>query len=166
MFAGLDIGRADDYTVLSIINQDGQMVTAHRWRHDEWTRIIDKVAELIKQYNAVTLVEVNNQGDVFFEMLQSRCRNLIHPFVTSSKTKPIIIEDLAVAFEQKAISIINEQWLLDELDNFSYIYNPNTRNVSYSAPAGLHDDGVMSTALAWNSRKEFTNKGRYMALRV
>ncbi len=76
MFAGLDIGRADDYTVLSIINQDGQMVTAHRWRHDEWTRIIDKVAELIKQYNAVTLVEVNNQGDVFYEMLQSRCKNL------------------------------------------------------------------------------------------
>jgi hypothetical protein len=38
--------------------------------------------------------------------------------------------------------------------------------VSYSAPAGLHDDGVISTALAWNSRKEFTNKGRYMALRV
>lgn len=166
MFAGLDIGRADDYTVLSILNQDGQMVTAHRWRHDEWTRIIDKVAELIKQYNAVTLVEVNNQGDVFYEMLQSRCKNLIHPFVTSSKTKPIIIEDLAVAFEQQAISIINEQWLIDELDNFSYIYNPNTRNVSYSAPAGLHDDGVMSTALAWHSRKEFTNRGRYMALRV
>ncbi len=146
-----------------IVNQDGQMVTAHRWRHDEWTRIIDKVAELIKQYNAVTLVEVNNQGDVFFEMLQARCKNLIHPFVTSSKTKPIIIEDLAVAFEQQAISIINEQWLIDELDNFSYIYNPNTRNVTYSAPAGLHDDGVISTALAWNCRKEYSNRGRYMA---
>ena len=166
MYAGLDIGRADDYTVLTIINQDGQMVTAHRWRHDEWSKIIEKVATLIKQYNATTLVEVNNQGDVFFEMLQTRCKNLIHPFVTTSKTKPIIIEDLAVAFEQQAISIVNEQWLIDELDNFSYIYNPNTRNVSYSAPAGLHDDGVISTALAWHSRKEFTNRGRYMALRV
>jgi hypothetical protein len=99
-------------------------------------------------------------------MLQSRCRNLIHPFVTSSKTKPIIIEDLAVAFEQLSISIINEQWLLDELDNYSYIYNPNTRNVSYSAPSGMHDDGVIATALAWHSRKDFSNKGKYMALRV
>jgi len=94
---------------------------------------------IIKQYNATTLVEVNNQGDVFYEMLQSRCKNLIHPFVTSSKTKPIIIEDLAVAFEQESISIINEQWLIDELENYSYIYNPNTRNVTYSAPSGLHD---------------------------
>jgi hypothetical protein len=166
MYGGLDIGRADDYTVLTIINQDGQMVTAHRWRHDEWSKIIEKVAELIKQYNATTLVEVNNQGDVFYEMLQSRCRNMIHPFVTSSKTKPIIIEDLAVAFEQSAITIINEQWLIDELENYSYIYNPNTRSVTYSAPSGLHDDGVISTALAWHSRKEYNNRGRYMALRV
>lgn len=166
MYAGLDIGRADDYTVLTVINQDGEMISAHRWRHDEWTRIIEKVAEIIKKCNATTLVEVNNQGDVFFEMLQVTCKNLIHPFVTTSKTKPIIIEDLAVAFEQQAISIVNEQWLIDELDNFSYIYNPNTRNVSYSAPAGMHDDGVISTALAWHSRKEFTNRGRYMALRV
>jgi hypothetical protein len=71
-----------------------------------------------------------------------------------------------VAFEQSAISIVNEQWLIDELENFSYIYNPNTRNVTYSAPAGLHDDGVISTALAWNCRKEYSNRGRYMALRV
>jgi phage terminase large subunit-like protein len=166
MYGGLDIGRADDYTVLTILNQDGQMVSAHRWRHDEWSKIIEKVATIIKQYNATTLVEVNNQGDVFYEMLQSRCKNLIHPFVTSSKTKPIIIEDLAVAFEQESISIINEQWLIDELENYSYIYNPNTRNVTYSAPSGLHDDGVISTALAWHSKKEFTNRGRYMALRV
>ena len=166
MYGGLDIGRADDYTVLTIINQDGQMVAAHRWRHDEWTKIIEKVATIIKQYNATTLVEVNNQGDVFFEMLSTRCKNMIHPFVTTSKTKPIIIEDLAVAFEQSAISIINEQWLIDELENFSYIYNPNTRSVTYSAPSGLHDDGVISTALAWNSRKEYSNRGRYMALRV
>jgi len=26
MYAGLDIGRADDYTVLTVINQEGQMV--------------------------------------------------------------------------------------------------------------------------------------------
>ncbi len=69
MYAGLDIGRADDYTVLTIINQDGKMVAAHRWRHDEWSKIIEKVATLIKQYNATTLVEVNNQGDVFFVRL-------------------------------------------------------------------------------------------------
>jgi Phage terminase large subunit len=73
-YAGLDIGRADDYTVLTILNDKGQMIDVQRWRHDDWSKIIDKVAEVIRQYQAVTLVEVNNQGDVFFEMLRSSCR--------------------------------------------------------------------------------------------
>ena len=105
-YAGLDIGRADDYTVLTILNDKSQMIHVQRWRHDDWSRIIDKVAEVIKSFGAVTLVEVNNQGDVFYEMLQGKCRNLVHPFTTTSKTKPIIIEDLAMSFEQRSIQII------------------------------------------------------------
>jgi hypothetical protein len=165
-YAGLDIGRADDYTVLTILNERGQMVYVGRWRHDEWSKIIDKVADIIKQYQAVTLIEVNNQGDIFFEMLSSRLRNLVNPFTTTSKTKPIIIEDLALAFEQSDIKIIEEQWLIDELENFTYIYNPNTRSVQYSAPSGLHDDGVISLALAWHSKKNYSKRGQYKILRA
>jgi phage terminase large subunit-like protein len=165
-YAGLDIGRADDYTVLTILNDQGQMIHVQRWRHDDWSRIIDKVAEVIRQYQAVTLVEVNNQGDVFFEMLQGKCRNLIHPFTTTSKSKPIIIEDLAMSFEQKTISIINETWLVDELESFTYIYNVNTRNVQYSAPSGMHDDGVISLALAVHCLKNYKRKGIYHVIRA
>jgi phage FluMu gp28-like protein len=165
-YAGLDIGRADDYTVLTILNDKGQMIHVQRWRHDEWSKIIDKVAEVIRQYQAVTLVEVNNQGDVFFEMLRSSCRNLVNPFTTTSKSKPVIIEDLAMSFEQKSISIINETWLVDELESFTYIYNVNTRNVQYSAPSGMHDDGVISLALAVHCLKNYKRKGIYHAIRT
>jgi phage terminase large subunit-like protein len=165
-YAGLDIGRADDYTVLTILNEDGQMIYVQRWRHDEWSKIIDKVADVIKAYNAVTVVEVNNQGDVFFEMLQTKCRNNVNPFVTTSKSKPMIIEDLALAFEQGEIKVISEQWLIDELENFTYIYNINTRKVQYAAPSGMHDDGVMSTALAFHALKHYRMKGKYKILRA
>ena len=165
-YAGLDIGRADDYSVLTILNDKGHMIHVERWRHDEWSRIIDKVAEQIKKFNAVTLVEVNNQGDVFFEMLRERCRSLIHPFTTTSKSKPVIIEDLAIAFEQRAIKIINETWLVDELESFTYIYNPNTRSVQYSAPSGLHDDGVISLSLAYHSLKNYKKRGVYNVIRL
>lgn len=164
-YAGLDIGRADDYTVLTILNESGEMIYVNRWRHDDWHRIIDKVASIILQYKATTLIEVNNQGDVFHEMLRERCRNYIYPFTTTSKSKPPLIEDLAVAFEQHEIKIIGEQWLIDELENFTYIYNPTTRSVQYSAPVGLHDDGVISTALAWHSLKHYRVKGKYHILR-
>ena len=165
-FGGLDIGRADDYTVLTILNERGEMIFIERWRHMEWSMIIDKVKDIIRKYNALTLVEVNNQGDVFFEMLQKSMRNLVEPFVTSSSSKPILIEDLAVAFEQQEIKVKDERWLLDELDSFTYIYNPNTRSVKYSAPDGMHDDGVISTALAWHCRKNMSRKGKYTVLRA
>ena len=142
------------------------MVYVGRWRHDEWTKIIDKVEAQIRKYQAVTLIEVNNQGDIFHEMLSARMRNLINPFTTTSKTKPVIIEDLALAFEQKEIRILEEGWLIDELENFTYIYNPNTRSVQYSAPIGMHDDGVISLALAWHCRKHYSKRGQYKILRA
>ena len=155
LYGGLDIGRADDYTVLTIINRYNEMVYCNRWRHDEWNNIINKVAAVINEYQCQTYVEVNNQGDVFYEMLQGKCYDLIDSFVTTSKTKPIMIEDLALAFEQNNIKILNEQYLIDELEAFTYIYNERTRGVQYSAPQGMHDDSVMSLALAYQSRKDF-----------
>ena len=164
-YGGLDIGRADDYTVLSICNKQGKMVHVERWRHDEWSNIIDKVAGAIKKYKAHTYVEVNNQGDVFYEMLKKKCGNLVQPYTTTVKTKPIMIEDLAVSFEQKDISILDVEWLIDELEAFTYIYNPKTRNVKYGAPEGIHDDGVMSLALCDQARKHLSKKGTYTILR-
>jgi len=161
-YGGLDIGRADDYTVLSIVNENNEMIYCERWRQDEWTNIIDKVANKINEYNATTYVEVNNQGDVFFEMLKKKVGNKIFPFVTTSKSKPIMIEDLAVLFEQKNISILNINWLVDELNAFTYIYNSQTRNVQYTAPVGIHDDSVISLSLAVQSCKHLRNKGKLM----
>jgi hypothetical protein len=163
-FGGLDIGRADDYTVLSILNEQKQMIHCERWRQMEWTNIIDKVAELIIKFNCMTAVEVNNQGDVFYELLQKKCRNLIYPHTTTSKTKPIMIEDLAVAFEDQSIQILNIDWLIDELENYTFIYNNKTRNVQYSAPAGMHDDSVISLSLAYQSLKEKKSRGKYRVI--
>lgn len=161
-YGGLDIGRADDYTVLSIVNENNEMVYCERWRQDEWTNIINKVANKINEFGATTYVEVNNQGDVFFEMLKKKVGNKIFPFITTSKSKPIMIEDLAVLFEQKNVSILDINWLVDELNAFTYTYNSQTRNVQYSAPAGVHDDSVISLALAVQSCKHLRNKGKLM----
>ena len=163
LFGGLDIGRADDYTILTIINKQHRMVAVHRWRHQDWHSIINEVSSIIRQYNAQTMVEVNNQGDVFYEMLQNSCYEYISPYITSSKSKPIMIEELAVLFEKKEIGIINQEWLIDELNAFTYIYDVKTRGVKYSAPVGIHDDGVMSLALAVQSVKNYNTNGYFEA---
>ena len=165
LFGGLDIGRADDYTVLTILDSKQNMIHVERWRHDEWSAIINKVASVINRYKALTYVEVNNQGDVFFEMLKAKCKNLVEPYVTTTKTKPIMIEDLAVQFEQGIIKILDHDWLIDELEAFTYIYDPKSRRVKYSAPQGIHDDGVISLSLSVQAIKNLSQKGRYTILR-
>lgn len=157
IYGGLDIGRADDYTVLTLLNTNYEMIFIKRWRHLDWSTIINEVGDIIQDYNARVKVEVNNQGDVFFEMLQNRLYSYVEPFVTTTKSKPIMIEDLAVLFENKEIKILNENYLVDELNAFTYIYNQKTRRVQYGAPQGVHDDSVMSLALAVQSLKDLKN---------
>lgn len=150
-FAGVDVGRNDDYTVLSVFNQAREMVYIERWRHDSWANICKKVAAKINEYNAVTLVEVNSIGDAIMEQLQvlAKSPTNIQPFVTTSKSKQDIIEKLAVSNQNKEVSLLPVDWLEKEFSVFTYEYNPRTRSVRYTAPVGFHDDGVMATAIAF-----------------
>jgi hypothetical protein len=86
---------------------------------------------------------------------------LVQPFKTTAQSKPIMIEDLALSFETKELSLPNEEWLIDELESFTYIYDEKTRRVKYGAPHGVHDDGVISTALYNQARKKLSLKGKY-----
>lgn len=154
-YAGVDVGRADDYTVLSIFNDKGQMVLIDRWRQMDWATIVRLMANKIKEYQADTLIEVNSIGDAVYEMLLNELGNsaMLSPFVTTSKSKQDIIEQMIVSNQNKEFSILPESWLLNEFNVFTYDWNPKTRSIRYSAPNGFHDDGVMSTAIGYQSYK-------------
>ena len=154
-YAGIDVGRADDYTVLTIINNKSEMVYCDRWRQMDWTEIVQKIKEQLLKYNPDTLIEVNSVGDAVFEMLRNEIPSVyISPFITTSKSKQDIIENLIVANQDKSLKVLQNEWLLKELEVFSYEYNPKTRSVKYSAPFGFHDDGVMSLAIAYQSYRQ------------
>ncbi|MFA5197770.1 MAG: hypothetical protein WC437_05130, partial [Patescibacteria group bacterium] len=57
------------------------------------------------------------------------------------------VEKLTIFIEQKHVTIPNNNILIDELEAFGYQLT-DAGNVKYSAPQGLHDDAVMSLALA------------------
>lgn len=164
MYGGLDLGRADDYTVLSIYNGEGKQVYCERWRHDTWVSITEKAAKAINQYKAQTYVEVNGIGDPLFEQLQHKCKGLVHPFVTNYQTKKDIIEDLVVAVQDGKVSFLEHDWLRKEFELFSYEYNPKSRSVKYAAPLGFHDDGVMSSAIGYHAYKNLKTKGVYTVI--
>lgn len=169
LFFALDLGRADDYTVLTIINSNNEEVFCERWRHMEWTSIVNNVAKVLNEYKPNGYVECNGTQDALMEMIQARVtygKSNVKPFVTTAKSKQSIIEDLIVCFEEKSIGIIGHDFQLHELEVFTYEYNQKTRNIKYSAPVGLHDDYVMSRAMAYNALKELKSSGKYHIIRA
>jgi hypothetical protein len=72
----------------------------------------------------------------------------ITSFITTNASKAAAMEALALAFERSAITIPNHAVLLGELQAFEAKSLPSGMT-RYAAPEGLHDDCVMSLALAW-----------------
>lgn len=164
-FAGIDLGRADDWTVVTVVNENDEEVESQRWRHMEWKDIIRNVVNVLNKYKAYADVESNGAQDAIYEQIRDMVnydKSRIQPFVTTSKTKQTIVEDLIVGFEKEEVGIIGHDWQVDELHVFAYEYNPRTRTIKYSAPVGLHDDYVMSRAIARNSLKRNSTQGKYI----
>lgn len=163
-YAGVDLGRADDYTVVTIVDEKNNELYCERWRHMEWSKIIDNVVKALNEYKPNTYVEANGAQDAIYEMIRDKVnfgKGKIHPFITTSKSKQEIVENLIVQFEQKEIGIIGNDWQIGELQSFGYEYNIKTRQIKYSAPVGLHDDYVMSRAIASQAIKELKTTGIY-----
>jgi len=164
LYAGIDLGRSDDYTVLTIVDSNNVEVYSERWRHMEWSTIINNIVTQLNHYRPNTLVESNGAQDAIFEQIRNKVaynKNSIQPFVTTSKSKQNIVEDLIVKFENKDIGIIGHDWQINELEVFTYEYNLKTRAIKYSAPVGLHDDYVMSRAITTHALKTMKASGKY-----
>jgi len=163
IYAGIDLGRHEDYSVVTCIDSEGRVVDIHRTNNKEWRIIINDIIEVLRKNNAIGLVEVNSIGDVIYEQLKNEYKN-IHPFTTTAKSKQELIEGLILDFNEGGIHIPSKKLfnpLYQELETFTYEYNPKTRGVKYGHPAGLHDDCVISLALANYCKKTKHKLGKY-----
>lgn len=124
----------------------------------------DKIAALINKYDNDLIsiyMENNSMGVVMINEIKKKIKkkNLIREFNTNSKTKPDIINNLAHEIELGNLNFSKSNIILyNELSTFTYTINQNTKNVSFGAKIGYHDDHVMSLALALYSRTNYKNK--------
>ncbi len=162
---GVDWARYNDYTVLTVIStQTRQVIEIDRFNQIDWTLQRGRLEALCKRYDvSMIYAEANSIGEPNIEELQKRGLP-IQPFVTTAASKAQIINQLALAFEQQDIAIPDNPTLLGELQAYTVERLPSG-NFRYTAPSGLHDDMVMSLAIAWhgfiNGRSELKS-GRWM----
>ena len=166
VYCGIDLGKQEDYTVATFIDSNGKVIDIYRANAQEWTTMTQAILERIRKWNATVMVEVNSIGDVIFEQIKRQWSDT-HPFVTTSRSKNEIIEGLILDMNEATVRVPDEQlfpWLLRELEVFTYEYNPKTRNIRYGHPTGLHDDTVISLAIANDNRKQNKTLGTYAVM--
>jgi phage FluMu gp28-like protein len=163
-YAGLDFGRQNDYTVLTILNSRGEMVDFYRERQKSWDIIISEVVAMLRKWKPVCYAEVNSIGDVLYEQIRKQYPG-VQPFVTSNDSKQNLIEDLIMSLNEEKIKLPSPELNADlykELSVFTYEYSPKSRKVKYGSPSGFHDDCVISLALSYHSFKKKASYGTYV----
>lgn len=141
---GVDLAKSEDWTWCIALDGAGAACVSERWQ-GPWGATIERVAGMITKSSARALVDSTGVGDPIVEQLQSRCGGLVEGFKFSSQSKQQLMEGLAAAIQQRTITIPDGP-LVHELESYTYEYTKS--GVRYTAPDGLHDDGVCALALA------------------
>ena len=172
LYLGIDwaAGVESDDTAIVAFNQYGQQVYLDYFNKLTPTQQIDRIEKFIVQYkNQIVVVqtELNSLGTPLTDFLKNRSqlKTIINKFVgfnTTNQSKNAIVQNLQLAFEQKEIEILEDEKQSRELATYTAEYNAKTRNVSYNAPNGLHDDICIAMMLAYDAYKNGKIMGVYI----
>ena len=148
--AGVDVASSIDYTVVSVLDvKSHEMVFIDRFNRVDYNVLIDRLVAIYKFWHLSSMkIEANSIGQPVIDALAARKVSVIS-FTTTNATKQMIIQNLQAAFEHNQITILNNPILLGELLSFESKRN-SSGSFSYAAPEGMHDDCVMSLAIAWD----------------
>lgn len=169
LYVGIDWSNQGehDYTVISAFNQHGNQVLLKYFNNKtpltQIQLIVQQLEPLASQI-AVIACESNSIGEPYTALLKEKSQILAQKvayFNTNNTSKNAGVLNLQTAMENGDVTIWDDEKQKSEFSYFSATYNPKTRNVSYAAPQGLHDDIVMATMFAYDALKNGSVKGVY-----
>ena len=149
-FAGLDLAKVNDFSVLTIMDKDRRVVHVDRFNRLDWGLQIARIKAATERYNnAWVLVDSTGSGEPVYEaLLAADIQADSYQFTNASKNA--LITNLSMLFEKRLITLPRYELcptLVDETESFEYSVS-DTGTVKTGAPSGQHDDHVISLALA------------------
>ena len=155
VYIGMDIGVAQDYTVMTAMTEDFKVIDIHRFNYKEEDLDYQDFKQRIRDFYfkhddklAACYFEVNNNDLLFDDLTEAEDMYKMIPFLTTAKSKPDMIRNLVKLFEDRKIMIPRNNELLKELYDFKSKRNAITGNLQFQNTEGKHDDMVMSLAIA------------------
>lgn len=150
---GVDWGKHNDFTVITVLDVTGEIpreVYKDRFNQIDYTLQVGRLKSVYDRFRASSIIaERNSMGEPLIEQMQ-REGLPVEAFTTTNASKGQAIEALALAFERNEIEILNDPITLGELQAYQMERLPSGL-LRYNAPSGMHDDTVMSLALAYAS---------------
>ena len=164
---GVDLAKLNDFTVLTVMDTYSHKVV-HWERFKEISYPLQKarIKAVCDRYRrARIIIDSTGLGDPIVDDLM-RSGYLIEDIKLSNKSKQQLIEKLSMFIETKSITIPDESVLVDELGAYAYDISMSAGGRAtwkFSAPTGLHDDAVISLAMAvWGLRSREPRKEKDM----
>jgi hypothetical protein len=155
-YGGLDLGRNEDYTVLVILDGQGQVVALDRFLGFDWSIQVARIQAQAARYNNVEMhIDSTGVGHPIYETLaKAGCNVRAYPFTATSKAA--LIDNLAIKLERRELTLPRADLcpeLIEELEAFEYS-TTDQGNIRTGAPYGYHDDCVIALALAaWSLKR-------------
>lgn len=156
---GVDWGRTNDYTVVSVIDATlMEQRVIDRYSQVEWEFQTERLHRLAEVFHPITIVaEANSMGSPLVERLQRGYARLIgnprqalpvYGWTATNASKAAAVQALSLGIEQGQVTLLNDQVQTGELLAFEGHMSP-AGMMKYSAPSGMHDDTVIALALAY-----------------
>lgn len=148
---GADIAKYQDWTVLTPLDLHNFRVgNQERFNQMDYNLQKTKIESMVFRFNQGRLVmDSTGVGEPIFDDLNNRGLN-VEPFRFTEKSRYDLLNNLRILLEQDRIKIPNDEGLINELRSFQYVLG-ETGKTKLQVPDGVHDDRVMSLALAvWN----------------
>lgn len=159
LVAGLDWGRKHDFTVKSVgCATCRQELEIERFGEIDYPTQRDRIKGIYERYRKVgpeepegedkypqgfeleVRAESNAMGLPNIEQLRQDGVPVLE-FYTSAATKPGLVQQLRLAFEQRAWKWLDDPTAQQELETYESKIS-SQGNISFNAPEGLHDDTV------------------------
>jgi len=147
---GVDWGRTHDATVFTVVDISRKRQVFHeRLVNVDYAAQLRRLEAIYRRWApGAVIAEANSMGGPLIEQLQ-RAGLPVQAFTTTNATKRRLIDGLALALENREVTIIADQVLIGELQAYE-METLSSGLIRYGAPEGVHDDCVMALALAWH----------------
>lgn len=165
---GIDLAKRSDFTVITNVDvslPQFAVLQQERFNKIDWSIQRGMIEASWHRHNSPHgFVDATGVGDPMAETLEKTCPGLLG-YRFTGPSRESLISNLVMVMEEKRITLPDDDGLISELESFRWVASkedasPTDSRVKYraEAPSSMHDDRVMSLALAcWElpTRQEF-----------